>query len=97
LFRQLRSVRTHRERQAARCRRGRPYRRDQAKLATEALAYGQDAHFCVGASLTRLEAAVAFDALLRRAPGLRLAVPAERLRWRRSFIVRGMEALPVRA
>ena len=33
--------------------------------------------------------------LLRRAPGLRLTVPGESLRWRRGLVLRGLEALPV--
>jgi cytochrome P450 PksS len=74
-----------------------PDRLDLGRTDNRHLAFGQGVHFCVGASLTRLEAAVAFDALLRRAPALRLAGPAELLRWRGGFIVRGLEALPVRA
>ena len=59
------------------------------------LAFGLGTHFCLGASLARLEAQTAIDTLMRRVPDLRLAVPARALRWRRGLIVRGLEALPV--
>lgn len=59
------------------------------------LSFGQGAHFCLGASLARLEAQVAINTLLRRLPDLRLAVPPEAIRWRRGLVLRGLEALPV--
>jgi cytochrome P450 len=52
-------------------------------------------HYCLGAPLARLEAQVAITALLRRAPGLRLAIAPEQLRWRGGIILRGLDALPV--
>ncbi|MGY1638949.1 cytochrome P450 [Geodermatophilus sp. SYSU D00742] len=59
------------------------------------LAFGHGVHFCLGAPLARLEAEVALRSLLGRFPGLRLAVPPEDLRHRRSVIVHGLERLPV--
>ena len=59
------------------------------------LAFGLGAHFCLGASLARLEGQIAINTLLRRAPGLRLAVPPAALRWRSGLLLRGLEALPV--
>lgn len=58
-------------------------------------AFGQGAHFCLGAPLARLEGRIALTTLLRRFPGLRLAQPPETLRWRKSPVLRGLEALPV--
>jgi cytochrome P450 len=60
------------------------------------LAFGHGIHYCLGAPLARLEAQVAFTALLTRHPDLRLAVPAEDLRWRPGLLLRGLEELPVR-
>lgn len=59
------------------------------------LAFGQGIHYCVGAPLARMEGAIAFNLLAQRLPKLRLAVPADQLKWRASDTVRGLEALPV--
>ncbi|MGA8115406.1 MAG: cytochrome P450 [Actinocatenispora sp.] len=59
------------------------------------LAFGTGPHFCLGAHLARVELQEALAALLARFPGLRLAVPAEQLRWRR-VLVSGVAELPVR-
>jgi len=59
------------------------------------LSFGLGTHFCLGAALARLEGHIAFSALLRRAPDLRLAVTTRALRWRPGFITRGLESLPV--
>jgi cytochrome P450 len=68
---------------------------DISRTNNKHLGFGQGVHYCLGAPLARLEGQVAIGTLLRRAPDLRLAVPAEKLRWRSTFIVRGLEALPV--
>lgn len=57
------------------------------------LAFGLGTHFCPGAQLSRLEGRVAFPALLRRFPRLRLAAAPVR---RRTAVLRGLEHLPVR-
>jgi cytochrome P450 len=59
------------------------------------LSFGHGIHYCLGAALARLEAQIAINTLLERMPKLRLKVPPESLRWRRSLILRGLAALPV--
>jgi cytochrome P450 PksS len=61
------------------------------------VSFGQGVHFCVGAPLARLEGEIALLTLFQRFPTLKLAQPASTLRWRKSLIVRGLEALPVEA
>jgi cytochrome P450 len=58
------------------------------------LAFGHGTHQCIGANLARVEMQVAFATLARRLPDLRLAVPAEELRFKEADIY-GMKELPV--
>ncbi|MEU5599657.1 cytochrome P450 [Streptomyces sp. NPDC020298] len=60
------------------------------------VAFGHGIHYCLGAPLARLETRIAFDALLSRYPGMRLAADPAELRWRTSTLIRGLYALPVR-
>ncbi len=59
------------------------------------VAFGHGFHFCLGASLARLEAEIAVPKVLRAYP--HLALGDEPLRWQPVFLTRGLEALPVRA
>jgi pentalenolactone synthase len=59
------------------------------------LAFGHGAHFCIGASLARIELQEVFSLLLRRFPTLRLAVPVSELRARTGTITAGLRELPV--
>ena len=57
------------------------------------LAFGFGPHFCLGASLARIELKVMFSELLRRVPDLHLAGPAEPRR--ASNFISGPESMPV--
>lgn len=70
-----------------------PNRLDLGRADNDHLAFGRGVHFCLGAALARLEAQIAIPALLARYP--RLDGGTTGLRRHRSFILRGVEALPV--
>jgi cytochrome P450 len=59
------------------------------------LAFGQGIHFCLGASLARLEGQTAINTLLARTRELQLTVDRSTLRWRSGLVLRGLIALPV--
>ena len=61
------------------------------------LGLGHGIHYCLGAPLARLEARVAFEALLGRHPGLQLAVDRDALTWTHGdgLVLRGLASLPV--
>ncbi len=71
-----------------------PDRLDVTRDEPRHLAFGAGIHYCLGASLARLEGQVAIGTVLRRFSGLTLDV--ERPAWRPSSALRGLEALPVR-
>ena len=57
------------------------------------LSFGAGIHYCLGAPLARLELGILFRAILERMPTLELAAePA----WKPRFVLRGLQALPVR-
>jgi cytochrome P450 len=70
-----------------------PDRLDVMRGDAPLVAFGGGIHFCLGAPLARLEAQLALGALVRRAPKLDLAGEPQ---WRPSFVLRGLETLPVR-
>jgi cytochrome P450 len=59
------------------------------------ISFGYGDHYCIGASLARLELTVAFGRLLQRFPTLRLAVPPEELRQPEQRFGAGLVELPV--
>lgn len=64
-----------------------------ARADNKHFGFGYGIHFCLGAPLARLEAAIAFSALLARFPNLRLA--SDELEWIHDIALRGLKALPV--
>jgi cytochrome P450 len=73
-----------------------PDRLNVSRDTTGHLGFGHGIHHCLGMSLARLEGEVAISTLLTRFPAMSLAIPAEKLRWRQSSLIHGLEALPVR-
>ena len=65
-----------------------PDRFDIYRASTRHLGFGVGPHFCLGASLARLEARAAFAELLQRAPEFTLVEPPTRLEspWARGFV-----------
>jgi cytochrome P450 len=59
------------------------------------LAFGHGLHRCIGAELARMELRLAYPALVRRFPQLKLAVPSAELPYRKLSIIHGLERLPV--
>ena len=70
-----------------------PDRLDLMREEPRHLAFGSGIHYCLGASLARLEAQVAIGTVLRRFPALSLAT--DHPIWRPSSTLRGLETLPV--
>ena len=70
-----------------------PHRLDLTRTGNHHLAFGGGgAHFCLGASLARLELKVIFEALAARMPDIVATGPADRLRM---SLVNGIKHLPV--
>ena len=70
-----------------------PDRFDIARADGEHLAFSHGAHYCLGASLARLQAQIAVGAIVRRMPRLRLA--SGTLKWKTMGRFRGLESLPI--
>jgi len=66
---------------------------DVARDPNPHLGFGIGVHFCLGASLARMEMRLMFDELLRRVPDLELAGAPKRLR---SNFINGTKSMPVR-
>lgn len=68
---------------------------DIARRREPHLGFGYAIRYCLGASLARVELTAVFGSLFQRFPGLRLAVPADRLEPRAAKLTGGFTALPV--
>jgi cytochrome P450 len=70
-----------------------PDKLDVGRVNNKHVAFGLGLHFCLGAPLARLEGRLVIEALLQRAPNLRLDGPPPR--YRQNFNLRGLESLHV--
>ncbi|WP_431948963.1 cytochrome P450 [Actinacidiphila sp. bgisy167] len=73
----------------------RPDELDLDRSGTPHMTFGWGGHHCLGAPLATMELQVAFRELLRRFPTLRLAKPADEVRWSATSIWRYPVALHV--
>src|SRR5262245_50584284 len=66
---------------------------DVQRRPNDHLSFGGGSHFCLGAALSRLEARVAFEEILRCLPDLELVGPVVRVR---SNWIQGVKSMPIR-
>jgi cytochrome P450 len=68
---------------------------DLTRKPSQHVAFGHGVHQCLGQQLARVEMEIAFPALFRRFPSLRLAVPGEQVPLRDDMAIYGVHALPL--
>jgi cytochrome P450 len=68
---------------------------DITRRDKEHMAFGYGIHYCIGASLARLEMSIALPALFARFPEMTLAVAPEEMEPQGTFIMNGFSTLPV--
>jgi len=61
----------------------------------KSLAFGHGSHYCLGAKLGAMEVEVALETLFRRLPNLTID-NVDQLKWEPTWVLRGLESLPVR-
>jgi cytochrome P450 len=70
-----------------------PEKFDITRDPNEHVAFGEGIHFCIGAPLARMEARIAFEAMLERFPRLRLQDPTAVVTYKGSYFLRGLTSL----
>ena len=70
-------------------------RLDLARRPNRHMSFGTGIHFCLGHQLARIEGKCALEALFNRWPQLKLAMPADAVRWRPRPGLRAIEKLMV--
>ena len=74
----------------------RPDEFDIRRKENRHLSFGAGPHFCLGATLARMEASIAIASLLARYPKLRLAISPRKLAWQKGLTFRGLRTLPLK-
>jgi cytochrome P450 len=72
-----------------------PDRLDLSRQENRHVAFGQGIHYCLGAPLARVEAEIAFPALLSRLHNPRLAISDDALEYGQTIVFRGVRELPI--
>ena len=72
-----------------------PERLDLHRQPNHHLAFGEGIHYCLGASLARVEMEIALQRLFTRFPNLRLAIPRSQVTFSLRPGMRGVVSLPV--
>jgi cytochrome P450 len=68
---------------------------DITRKSNPHMAFGYGTHGCIGQLLARAELQIAFATLLKRLPGLALAIPLEEVKYKSDFFIYGPQHLPV--
>ena len=71
-----------------------PDRLDLSRGENRHLSFGFGAHFCLGASLARLEGQIALGSIVARFPGVKLA--RDTVEWKPGIVLRGLASLAIR-
>jgi cytochrome P450 len=66
---------------------------DLSRTPNRHLTFGEGGHYCVGAALARMEARIAFSAMLMRWPNLRLSRNFTSAEWKPGMVLRGLKRL----
>lgn len=70
---------------------------DLARTPNRHLSFGEGGHYCIGASLARMEGAIGFRDILARFPNLKIVDHPDQLRWTPGLVLRGLQRLKVAA
>ncbi|HEY9868847.1 MAG TPA: cytochrome P450 [Candidatus Obscuribacterales bacterium] len=70
-----------------------PDKLDIRRSPNKHIAFSEGIHFCLGASLARLEGQIAISTLFKELPDIRLAT--EKLEFKQPFALRGLKEMPV--
>jgi cytochrome P450 len=66
---------------------------DLSRTSNRHLTFGEGGHYCVGAALARMEARIAFSAMLMHWPNLRLSRNFTSAEWKPGMVLRGLKRL----